>query len=269
MRKIRFDKYQGTGNDFVIIDQTNESQPLTLSQKEIAEICDRRFGIGADGLIIVEKDPDYDYRMVYYNADGAESTMCGNGGRCISAFAHKHKVVSEDKAEFVAIDGPHESIVDDKKDIVDLKMKDVDEVTIEPNRYILDTGSPHYVTFVEDIDDIDVRATGRAIRYSSRFSEEGINVNFVEQTDEGILVATYERGVEDQTYSCGTGVVASAISAYLCHPDEYNAQNVIIPVKTIGGDLTVRFRYDEEQKICKDVWLVGPATFVFAGEIEI
>lgn len=269
MAKIRFDKYQGTGNDFVIIDQTIHPYLSHSEKDKIQSICDRRFGIGADGLILVESDKDYDYRMVYFNADGSESTMCGNGGRCIAAFARKHEITTDSQATFVAIDGVHEAIVDLKESITQLKMKNVTDVIIEPNRYILDTGSPHYVTFVEDIDDIDVPVTGKAIRYSSRFAEKGINVNFVEDRGDYIIVATYERGVEDETYSCGTGVVASAMSYFLKNEDRFNHSQVTVPIQSKGGNLEVRFEYDKEQKLFHDVWLMGPATFVYSGVIEI
>jgi len=214
--KIPFYKYQGTGNDFVMIDQRAQ-QYITKSDIElINRLCDRKFGVGADGLILLQLKDGYDFEMIYFNADGNESTMCGNGGRCITAFARYLGVV-ENECRFLAIDGPHDAKVDEAA-WVELKMLDVPKIEIGEDYFVMNTGSPHYVIFVEDIDDIDVVDNGQAIRYSKRFRKEGINVNFVERTQDGILVATYERGVEDETLSCGTGVTAAAISHYLQKP---------------------------------------------------
>lgn len=261
--KIPFYKYQGTGNDFVMIDN-RETKYLTRQDiDKVKWLCDRRFGVGADGLILLENHPDYDFEMIYFNADGNESTMCGNGGRCITAFA-KYLGIFEKEATFIAIDGLHLAKIDDEG-IVSVKMIDVPEVEQGEDYFLLDTGSPHYIIFVEDIDDIDVVQNGQAIRYSKRFRAEGVNVNFVEKTPEGIIVATYERGVEDETLSCGTGVTASAI-AYQLQSKNQGTQKVDIESK--GGNLAVSVHIDTDQK-ASDVWLCGPAVQVFCGEIRI
>lgn len=257
--KIHFHKYQGAGNDFIIIDDRNDVAGLSTAQ--ISFLCDRRFGIGADGLMLLKRADGYDYKMVYYNADGNESSMCGNGGRCIAAFASKIGAAGKEQ-HFVAIDGPHLANIIDK-DQVSLQMKDIDQVTFDDEATIMDTGSPHFVKFVADLDAIDVVAEGRAIRNRERFQPKGINVNFVQVTEKGIRVRTYERGVEDETLACGTGVTASAIAA-ACNL----SGAITTAVKAAGGELEVRFTKHDAQKI-DNVWLNGPAQFVFEGEIEI
>jgi diaminopimelate epimerase len=272
--KIPFVKYQGTGNDFVIIDQR---QTQYLSQKDTAiinRICDRRFGIGADGLMFLQNKEGYDFDMVYFNADGSESSMCGNGGRCLTAFAHSLNVFQE-KCRFWAIDGAHEATVAKKykqtnigKAVwVELKMIDVQNIETGNDYFLMNTGSPHYVVFVEDLTDIDVYENGRAIRYSERFTKEGVNVNFVEiqkkGKNKGIEVATYERGVEDETFSCGTGVTAAAIAYHL----KKNAE-ATVQIKTKGGDLAVKFDENTEG-VFQNVWLCGPATAVYKGTVNI
>jgi len=258
---IPFYKYQGTGNDFVLIDQRNEQHLTRKDTKQIERICDRRFGIGADGLILLENHDDYDFEMIYFNADGRESSMCGNGGRCIVAFA-KYLGMIENSTRFIAIDGPHEADIKDE-DWVSLKMMDVSKIEQGPDYYVLDTGSPHYVVFVEDLDDIDVVENGKAIRYSKRFREKGINVNFVEKRKDGIMVATYERGVEDETLSCGTGVTAAAIAYQL---SKSAIEETITPIEAKGGQLSVKLTTNG--KGAKNIWLQGKATRVFAGEIS-
>lgn len=259
MKHIPFHKYEGTGNDFVLIDQ-RETQYLTRQDTSIIEkICDRRFGIGADGLILLQLTDGFDFEMVYFNSDGRESTMCGNGGRCIAAFAHSLGVAGE-KCSFLAIDGPHEANINE--DWVELKMSDVKEVEIGDGNFILNTGSPHYVVFAEDLSDMNIVESGQVIRYSERFRKEGINVNFVEKTADGIEVATYERGVEDETLSCGTGVTAAALSYSLANP---NANLNEVAITTKGGCLKVRFEKKEGNKF-ENIWLSGPAKQVFKGE---
>ncbi len=258
--KIRFFKYQGTGNDFIIVD--NRTQPASLSRKQIRNICDRKFGVGADGLMFLQDEAGFDFRMLYYNADGNESSMCGNGGRCLVKFA-LHRGIIRTIYHFIAIDGEHEAEID-ADETVRLKMKDVDQVDINGARAILNTGSPHYVKFSKQVRDINVPEEGKSIRYSKEFAKEGININFVESTDDdSIFVRTYERGVEDETLSCGTGVTAAAL--VFAHNDNgFNRVNVTTP----GGRLHVEFdKHDEEH--FANIWLCGPAEFVFSGEIEV
>lgn len=261
MNKLKFFKYQGTGNDFVMIDQREERYLTREDHATIEHLCDRRFGIGADGLILLQNREGYDFEMIYFNSDGRESSMCGNGGRCIVAFAEKLGVI-EDHARFLAIDGEHEAII--RIDgWVELKMTDVLNVETGTDYFYLNTGSPHYIKFVEDVNKVNVFEQGRAIRYSERFKTEGTNVNFVQPTGTGITVATYERGVEDETLSCGTGVTAAAIAYYL----KSNQKNTRIPIQVKGGRLEVRFEPKGEGFY--NVWLCGPAQFVFEGEIGI
>ncbi len=258
-----FYKYQGTGNDFILVDNRQKKYLKRSDQAKIEGLCDRRFGIGADGLILLQNKKGYDFEMVYFNADGRESTMCGNGGRCITAFAKFLKII-DDRAHFLAIDGPHDAIIT-KDDWVELKMMNVAKVEQGEDYCVLDTGSPHYIIFVEDIDDIDVVENGQAIRYSERFRKEGINVNFVEKKKGEILVATYERGVEDETYSCGTGVTAAAIAHYLQKPSKKRKEVAIL---SKGGNLKVRLEPDGSGGF-HEIWLCGPAEQVFEGEVEV
>jgi len=258
--KIHFYKYQGTGNDFVIIDNRNWSI-TDLPVEKVKLLCDRKFGIGADGLMLLNPKTGYDFEMKYYNSDGRESSMCGNGGRCMIRFAYDIGIHKSTYC-FIAVDGEHEGEIDGN--IVNLKMKDVTNVREIDGNYILNTGSPHYVKLVSDVMDLDVFHKGMEIRYSSEFAKEGINVNFVE--DKGhdeIAVRTYERGVEDETLSCGTGVTASALVSY--HNETgYNEVRVI----TKGGKLSVKYdRIDDNNY--KNIWLCGPAEKVFEGEVEL
>lgn len=257
---FKFYKYQGTGNDFVILNNShNEFDNLTTEQ--IKFLCDRRFGIGADGLMLLNNRPGYDFEMKYYNSDGAESTMCGNGGRCLVQFAADNGSL-KDRYHFIAIDGEHEAVIAGDG-WVKLKMKNVDNVVTADEAFVLDTGSPHYVKFVKDIKNTPVYADGRAIRNSTDYITEGINVNFVERQNDEIYVRTYERGVEDETLSCGTGVTAAA----LVSAQNQNGFN-IVHVSTPGGKLAVEF-IKHSNGTYTDIWLCGPATFVFSGEIEL
>lgn len=262
-KQIPFYKYQGTGNDFVLIDNRGSGHIQGRDTALIAKLCDRRFGIGADGLILLQERQGYDFEMVYFNADGRESSMCGNGGRCITAFA-KHIGVISESAHFLAIDGPHDAFID-VDDWVELKMSDVTEVESGDDYFLLDTGSPHYIIFVEDLDDINVLENGKAIRYSKRFREEGVNVNFVEKKRSGIMVATYERGVEDETLSCGTGVTAAAIAYYLQAPETANRD---VSISSKGGRLKVRLQPTDEGGF-QNIWLGGSAEQVFSGTISV
>jgi len=259
--KIEFYKYHGTGNDFIIIDNYNHNAP-ELTTKQIKHICDRHFGIGADGLMMLSKKEGYDFEMVYYNADGNASSMCGNGGRCLVKFAH-HKGIHKSKYFFIATDGEHEAGID-SNGIVSLKMLDVTEVHYHLHHTVINTGSPHFVKFTENVESLDVVTMGHEIRYSKTFGKEGINVNFVQTlNDDTIYVRTYERGVEDETLSCGTGVTAAAL---LAAHNQNGFNNV--EVKTRGGNLSVEFDKIDDQHF-KDIWLCGPAEFVFHGEINI
>ncbi len=261
--RLDFYKYQGTGNDFILID--DRPNVLKLSTEQIAKICDRRFGIGADGLILLRKKEGFDFEMIYYNADGNLSSMCGNGGRCIVSFAHKLGIVKS-KVVFLAVDGKHEAeILSIDPDVIKLKMNDVPIIEKRTSGWFLDTGSPHLVVEVKELGSLDVQQEGRAIRNSKDFIQQGVNVNFLENSDTGISVRTYERGVEDETLSCGTGVTATALVALMnnwCNPSE-------MPVKvfTPGGILFVHAV--ESKNGYTDIWLEGPGTFVYQGKMEI
>ena len=256
-----FYKYQGTGNDFIILDNRNQ-QYSELVRHDIAWLCDRRFGIGSDGLMLLNTLPGYDFEMKYYNADGRESSMCGNGGRCLTQFANDIGII-QSNYHFMAVDGPHEASMETDGNIA-LKMSDVHQIRQENGHFILNTGSPHYVGFENDVMHLDVFKKGREIRYSPKFREEGINVNFVEQTEHKtkIVVRTYERGVEDETFSCGTGVTACALVSY--HND--NGFNRV-DVQTRGGLLSVE--YEKNGDHFTDIWLIGPAVKVFEGRITL
>lgn len=259
--QIQFYKYQGTGNDFILID--NRGRRVTLTKEEVKHLCDRRFGVGADGLMLLEVEPGCDFKMIYYNSDGNQSSMCGNGGRCITAFA-KHLGIITNSAKFMAIDGQHESIIDEDG-IISLKMQDVKQIESGDNFFYLNTGLPHYVKFVNDIAQIDIVAEGRAIRNSDRFFEEGTNVNFIEKKDDELFVRTYERGVEDETFSCGTGVTAAALVAAMKGISTSKNHSLI---KTRGGDLVVTFEKVLEQNFY-NIWLKGAANLVFQGSIQL
>jgi len=254
----KFYKYQGTGNDFVMID--NRLQTFSKKDaKRISFLCDRRFGIGADGLILLENHPDFDFKMVYYNADGNESSMCGNGGRCLVAFARQLGVISEN-AIFEAIDGVHHATI--KGDIIRLQMQDVLAIEKHSNHVFLNTGSPHHVQFEDHIEDFDIKTKGATIRYGEPYNETGSNVNFVKKINHQVFaVRTYERGVEDETLSCGTGVTAVALAMHALNETDEN----LLTLQVQGGELQVSF--DEENGAYKNIWLIGPATFVYQGSI--
>jgi diaminopimelate epimerase len=260
--ELTFYKYEGAGNDFVLLDDRKMQFPD--KQTDLVKfICDRRFGIGADGLMLLRPMNGYDYSMVYFNADGNESTMCGNGGRCLAAFANKLGIIDK-KSVFTAIDGVHEAeLLTDN--YVRLKMSDVSEVETGKDYYYLNTGSPHYVKFMSSIKELDVFNEGRKIRYNERFAGQGTNVNFVQEYPDHISVRTYERGVEDETLACGTGIVAAVI----CTGLRKGINNVSYSslVKARGGQLKVSF-FRNDNKIT-DIWLEGPATFVFKGTINL
>ncbi len=257
--EFKFYKYQGTGNDFVIIDNRDQFFPKQNTEL-VAKMCDRRFGIGADGLILLENHKSADFTMVYYNADGNISTMCGNGGRCISHFAEFLGVISE-TATFEAVDGMHKAKV--KADWVSLKMNEVKNVDIFENHVFLNTGSPHHVEMVSGLKEFDVFQNGKDIRNNS-YGKEGANINFVEQLEDAVFrVRTYERGVEDETLSCGTGVTAVAIAMFEMGKTTAN----LIDLKTPGGNLKVRF--NKEEAGYNTVYLEGPAVQVFNGKWKL
>ena len=242
----------------------NRENTISLSMTQVNTLCNRHFGIGADGLIVLSNDGTADFYMRYYNSDGNESTMCGNGGRCITAFASKLGIITNSTL-FNAIDGRHEAKIIELGENslhIMLKMKDVDRITKTENTFSLNTGSPHWVSFAENVGLLDMVKEGRKIRYSMLYADEGINVNFVEVHPDFLFIRTYERGVEDETLSCGTGVTASALA--------YSYDNNIpspVKIKTKGGELKVSFV--QKGSKYEDVWLEGPAQFVFEGDIEI
>lgn len=256
--KIPFYKYQGTGNDFVMIDnRTNVFDKTNL--KMVQQLCDRRFGVGADGLILIENIEDLDFNMIYFNADGTQS-FCGNGSRCAVAFA-KFLGIIEKQAFFLSTDGEHEAWINAEGE-VSLKMHDVEDVEVGDDYYFINTGSPHYIVESTAVKAIDVKNDGAAIRYNDRFKAEGTNVNFVSYKDNELDIRTYERGVEDETLSCGTGVTAAALS--LAHRNKIEAGK--IKVNTVGGELQVGFRTKDKSFV--DIWLIGPAKQVFKGEAD-
>ena len=258
---LHFYKYQGTGNDFIVAD--NRKNEISLTTAQINNLCDRRFGIGADGLMLLNQKAGFDFEMKYYNADGKPGTMCGNGGRCMTKFAY-HLGIHRELYRFLAADGVHEAEID-TDGIVSVKMKDVNTFRKFHNDFIVDTGSPHYIKMASNVMDLDVFKKGSEIRHSKEFEEDGINVNFVEQSEEvdKIIVRTYERGVEDETHSCGTGVTAAALVFY--HNE--NGFNEV-EVKTLGGILSVEFDRIDENKY-ENIWLCGPAEKVYEGTIEV
>jgi diaminopimelate epimerase len=261
--KLNFYKYHGTGNDFILVD--NRDDLFNPGKKLITGLCDRRFGIGADGLITLNQVIGFDFGMKYYNSDGHESTMCGNGGRCLVAFADFLSLTHK-KSRFRAADGEHTGLIisqDGDVSYVKLSMNDVAGYRRLDGDFILNTGSPHYIRFVHDINNIDVVKEGRAVRYHDDFQPEGINVNFVEDKGDQIFVRTYERGVEDETLSCGTGVTASALAFAASN----NLQDGTIPVMTRGGSLSLHFR-KKDRGFC-DIWLEGPAVQVYQGSIDV
>lgn len=258
---LSFWKYQGTGNDFVMLDNRNKT--FDASKEElIAHLCDRRFGIGADGLILVEEDEQADFKMVYFNSDGKESTMCGNGGRCIVAFAKQLGII-EDTCRFTAVDGLHYATID-STGIVALQMIDVDHIELQKKGAFLNTGSPHHVEIVRDLAYFDVYKKGKQIRNSEAYAPKGTNVNFVEQEGPNhFRIRTFERGVEDETLSCGTGATAVALAMHNLGKVDSNE----VKIEVEGGELAVHFEYINQTY--QKVFLKGPATLVFQGSINL
>ncbi len=263
---MNFVKYQGTGNDFVLINGDKESFEPS-NHEAIKFLCDRRFGIGADGFILLRNHDESDFEMLYYNSDGRPGSLCGNGSRCAVSFAYEEGFFDGSTCHFTACDGLHDAIFHYDIGEVELKMNNVNQVEKGKGMVVMDTGSPHYVTLVEDLSDLDIVQAGRAIRYSPRFTQDGVNVNFVEPVGEDSLnVATYERGVEDETYSCGTGVTACALGYYVLNGKDANGIREVA-IHTKGGELKVRF--EKHNNHFENIWLIGPAVKVFEGEIEM
>jgi diaminopimelate epimerase len=253
-----FYKYQGTGNDFVIIDNRTNYFPKNDTNL-VSSLCDRKFGIGADGLLLLENDELSDFRMVYFNADGREGSMCGNGGRCIVAFANFLDIIDV-KTTFIAVDGLHEASIEGTT--VSLKMMNVSEIKSKENAMFLNTGSPHHVQLVPNLPDFNVVKEGARLRYGL-YGEAGSNINFVsEEEPDTFSIRTYERGVEDETLSCGTGVTAAAIAMHSL--GKTTSDN--INVNALGGKLNVRFKY--ENGAYSDIYLIGEAKQVFKGDIS-
>lgn len=209
--KLNFFKYEGAGNDFILIDNRNKSFSLINDTKSIKKLCDRHFGIGADGLMVLQMKNGIDFEMLYFNADGKEGSMCGNGGRCIVAFANQLKLIKRE-TNFLAVDGPHYATISENGNLVSLQMIDVQEIKTDGDAFILNTGSPHYVLEVENLASKDVYLDGKSIRYNEPYNVKGINVNFVEDLGDHYYVRTYERGVENETFACGTGVTAVSMA---------------------------------------------------------
>lgn len=256
--KFHFYKYQATGNDFVMID--NRSGQYSFTADQIKKICDRKFGIGADGLMLIEKHPALDFNLQYYNSDGSQS-LCGNGSRAAMHFASFLGMVNG-KASFNAYDGKHDAELL-PAEIVRLKMNDTREVTQLGNDFKINTGSPHLIKFVENVANFPVFEEGRKIRYSDPYKEKGINVNFVELLPNNtIFVRTYERGVENETLSCGTGVTAAALAA------SFKGFKSPVSIKALGGDLSVEFKTGQADTF-QDIFLIGPAKKVFEGDLEL
>lgn len=255
--KIKFSKYQGAGNDFILIDNRN----LIFDRKNenlVKQLCDRRFGIGADGLMLLQQKENFDFEMVYYNADGREGTMCGNGGRCIVAFARDLNIIN-DNTVFLAVDGEHHA--DLNENLVNLQMIDVDTINKDGEAYVINTGSPHYIDFRNNLAELNVYEEGYQIRNNETYKVEGINVNFIEkESDSGYFLRTFERGVEDETFACGTGATAAAMTIAL--HNNLNGQ-ITIPIRVLGGQLYISFM--KEGSNFTQVYLKGPADFVYEG----
>lgn len=257
-QKIKFAKYQGAGNDFILID--NRSSVFDRNNSTLVEkLCDRKFGIGADGLMLLQDTENFDFEMIYFNADGKEGTMCGNGGRCIVSFARDLGIINSE-TDFLAVDGAHHAFI--KGNQVDLGMIEVHAVERNGADYILNTGSPHYIQFVQQLQDLDVYSAGYTIRNNSKYKADGINVNFIEKEGQGYFLRTFERGVEDETLACGTGATAAAMAISLAEEREGELE---IPIRVLGGQLYISFLKNGNS--FSNVRLKGPADFVFQGEV--
>lgn len=262
---LEFAKYEGAGNDFILIDARDRT--FTAESKMIARMCNRHFGIGADGLMTLARSERYDCSMRYYNADGSVGEMCGNGGRCFALFAH-HRGLGSLQLQFEALDGPHTARLEPTgahTGIVALGMIDVERIAASGDGWFLDTGVPHYVEFTDDIARIDVAGRGRALRYNTGRFPAGTNVDFVQVTGSGqICVRTYERGVEAETLACGTGAVAAAAVVNSVRQPAVCDFEVRVP----GGSLRVAFERDICTGRYSHIQLTGPARRVFGGTID-
>jgi len=258
---LQFSKYEGTGNDFILIDDRRLQFPV--SEHLISRLCDRHFGIGADGVLLVRRSEGYDFGMEYFNSDGSHATFCGNGGRCITAFAH-NMGITDSTCRFMASDGIHHARITENNGtlmVVELDMQDPVIYSTDHNSYYLNTGTYHVVKFVDNPDNIDIIEEGRALRFDARYEPHGTNVNFAKILKNELYVRTYEKGVEDETLSCGTGVTASAIAASLSYGGK------AFYVNTAGGRLHVSFNRNNDT--IRNVKLTGPARLVFEGTLEI
>jgi diaminopimelate epimerase len=265
---LPFFKYHGAGNDFVMVDQRSRIYLTRSDRRQIARLCDRRFGIGADGLILLQNHPDYGYEMVYFNSDGGESTLCGNGGRCFAAFA-THLGIAQERFRFLAIDGLHEALIHEQGAWIELHMNDIEGVATLPDSmgFFVNTGSPHVVIWVDEVDAVDVQERGAAIRYHPHFLPGGTNVNFVQKTGaEALKIRTYERGVEGETLACGTGVTAAALVYQHLFSTQKNGDNTV-QVAARGGQLSVKMKQEGDR--FTDIWLCGPAQRVFQGQVDL
>ena len=259
--KMLFYKYHGAGNDFIILD--NREQLLSLNEKTIIKLCHRQLGIGADGLMLVQHCEDADFEMIYYNSDGKIGSMCGNGGRCIADFSHRILNITKESMRFIAADGLHHAQIL-KNSLVSISMQNVIDIQFKQDYTILNTGSPHYIKPISNLEAFPVFEEGKKIRYSAEFIEEGINVNFIEEENEELHIRTYERGVEEETLACGTGITAAAISKakQLTGIFEQN-------IRSKEGDLfRVQFEKDSPTT-AKNIVLTGPVQFVFKGTIDL
>lgn len=257
MPKIHFHKYQGTGNDFIFID--NRKDVFPKKNELIAQMCDRKFGIGSDGIVLIQNHDNYDFEMVFFNPDGSKS-FCGNASRCAVHFANYLGIIQKN-AHFLSTDGPHHGFINGE--MIHLKMSDVDQVERFDGRFFIHTGSPHYILFVEDLDGVDVYRQGQEIRFNETYKEKGVNVNFTQiLPDNQVYVRTYERGVENETLSCGTGVTAVALAV------SYSGFQSPVKIKTRGGNLEIAFEKASDRHF-KDIYLIGPAKMVFDGVFEV
>jgi diaminopimelate epimerase len=262
MSNIPFFKYQGAGNDFILID--NRGLDFSgLTEKQVNILCNRRFGVGADGLMLLQNHPDYDFEMHYYNADGRLGSMCGNGGRCIVAFAKALGIIDQE-TNFLAVDGAHYAKISATENWVELQMIDVQDIKSDERAFVLNTGSPHYVLEVSNLEELDVFAEGKRIRNNDTYKEKGINVNFIEDKGDYFFIRTFERGVEDETYACGTGVTAVALAkAHQAKATGHFSK----AIKVLGGDMRVEYDYDGNS--FSNIFLCGRAEQVFTGQIQI